>query len=417
VRRLGVVALCVVAVAGCGLAFLATSDPKELVPYGLGGSWLGGVLTGAGPALTPTLFTVLMLTMLLAYAGAVALADGLPVGWVLGVAALLDLAFVLAPPLLSGDVVGYVIYAHLGAAHGIDPYLHGTALTPTDPLHRFVKWRSLPSDYGPPFTLATYALGGVGLTAGIWVLKATAGLCAFGSNLLVRARSGRRGARPLVALALNPLLLVYGIGGAHNDLITMLIVTAGIAAMVSRRAGAGAVAAVAAASVKLSGALMLPFAWAAPGDRRRFVVAAVATGAVVVGISALAFGHGLVGYADALHRLAQRASSESVPGWLGRQLGLFGGSGVTPSSRLAFELLFLAAAGWQLSRAWRGEDWVLCAGWAAVALILTTSWLLPWYIVWLLPFAALAHDNRLHAATVALTGWIVVVHLPQLGLA
>jgi hypothetical protein len=36
----------------------------------------------------------------------------------------------------------------------------------------------------------------------------------------------------------------------------------------------------------------------------------------------------------------------------------------------------------------------------------------PWYILWLLPLAALAGDMRLMAASVALSAWMLVIAVP-----
>ena len=40
-------------------------------------------------------------------------------------------------------------------------------------------------------------------------------------------------------------------------------------------------------------------------------------------------------------------------------------------------------------------DWIDGAGWATVAMLVAASSLLPWYVAWLLPLAALASDRRL----------------------
>ena len=39
-----------------------------------------------------------------------------------------------------------------------------------------------------------------------------------------------------------------------------------------------------------------------------------------------------------------------------------------------------------------------------MGLLLTTGFLVPWYVAWLIPLAALSRDRRLLAATIALTG-------------
>ena len=57
---------------------------------------------------------------------------------------------------------------------------------------------------------------------------------------------------------------------------------------------------------------------------------------------------------------------------------------------------FVGIAGRLLWRVWKGQmDWIDGAGWAMVAMLLASSSLLPWYVAWLLPLAALAHDRRL----------------------
>ncbi len=48
-------------------------------------------------------------------------------------------------------------------------------------------------------------------------------------------------------------------------------------------------------------------------------------------------------------------------------------------------------------------DWITATGWAVVALLVTSTFLLPWYVVWLLPFAALTDSRALRVAALALT--------------
>jgi hypothetical protein len=55
---------------------------------------------------------------------------------------------------------------------------------------------------------------------------------------------------------------------------------------------------------------------------------------------------------------------------------------------------------------------VRAAGWATFAILVASAWLVPWYIVWLLPLAALAGDIRLMAASVALSAWMLVIAVP-----
>jgi hypothetical protein len=61
-----------------------------------------------------------------------------------------------------------------------------------------------------------------------------------------------------------------------------------------------------------------------------------------------------------------------------------------------------------IRRVWRGElDWITAAGWAVVGLLISAGLLMPWYIAWLIPLAALSTDRRL---------WLTAIGLTSLGL-
>ena len=79
-------------------------------------------------------------------------------------------------------------------------------------------------------------------------------------------------------------------------------------------------------------------------------------------------------------------------------------------------LAALAAYGvvvvWLLYRTWRGGDPWRAAAWAAFGLLLATGWLLPWYVIWVLPLAAIARDRTLGACVLALTAFQLVNRIP-----
>ena len=73
---------------------------------------------------------------------------------------------------------------------------------------------------------------------------------------------------------------------------------------------------------------------------------------------------------------------------------------------------FVAVFAWLLRRVWRGQmDWIAAAGWATLAVLLASSSLLPWYVAWMLPLAALGRDRRLVHVSVAMTGIVLTVQL------
>ncbi len=66
--------------------------------------------------------------------------------------------------------------------------------------------------------------------------------------------------------------------------------------------------------------------------------------------------------------------------------------------------------------AWRERDSVTASGWASVALLVTLSWVLPWYVLWALPLAALSSSRRLRTVVLVLGAYLIVAWAPASGL-
>lgn len=331
----------------------------------------------------------------------------------------------MTPVLLSHDVFSYVDYARLGVVHGLDPYVHGPAAAPGDPAFAEVTWPHTTSAYGPLFTLATYPLAWLGVDAAIAVLKAVAALSVLGLAAIVARLAAWRGVDPLRAaafVALNPLVLVHVVGGAHNDGLTMLLAMLGVAAVLSAREAAGGAALLAAIAIKASAAFVAPFALLAAARRglavqgrrggplrpagRLLAGAALALAAVVLAAH-LAFGWEWLNALGLAGENQGHTSHLSVPTTLGRISGL----GPDPL-RIAALILYVAALVYLLVRTWQGHDWVRATAWAAFGLLLATSWLLPWYLIWPLPLVAISRDRPLQLLTLALTAYQLGARIP-----
>lgn len=102
-----------------------------------------------------------------------------------------------------------------------------------------------------------------------------------------------------------------------------------------------------------------------------------------------------------------RTSHMSVPITVARLTGL-DPDGV----RLVALVLFLTLFFQLLVHTWRGYDWVRAAAWTAAGLLLASSWLLPWYLVWLLPLAAIARDRPLQLLALALAAYQLGARIP-----
>lgn len=394
----------------------AASGPSFLVLFGRDAfpGWLAGPLAALDlPSLSQPSFAVLVLVMCAGYAVTLALRRALPARVLLGGVGILHLVFLLGPLLLTTDVFGYIDYARLGVLHDLNPYVQGSGDAPAgDPLRPFVIWHDDPSPYGPLFTVLTYPLALLDFRAASWVAKLAAALASLGSVALVwrcARRMGRDPVFPALLLGLNPVVLIWAVGGAHNDLLLMLLVLVAVERFLALGHATAGGALAAATAVKASAGLVLPFALLGAGRPGR-TLAGAAAGAVAAGLVALVvLGPGvLVEFPGAFALQQGLVSEHSVPTYLGQ---LAGAGGASDAVRAACAVALLAAVAGLLVRTWRGADWLTSAAWATLALLLTTAWLMPWYLVWLLPLAALGRSRALQGAALGLTGFIVVTRL------
>ena len=61
---------------------------------------------------------------------------------------------------------------------------------------------------------------------------------------------------------------------------------------------------------------------------------------------------------------------------------------------------------------WRGADWIAAAGWATFGVLLTSTWLLPWYAGWVVPLAAVEEDQLAWALALAFTAYLLPDGVP-----
>ena len=248
------------------------------------------------------------------------------------------------------------------------------------------------------------------MPAALWVLKGVAAASVLALALLVARIAPARGVDPrrgFVLVALNPLVLVHVVGGAHNDATTMLVALAGCAAVLALRENAGGAAVVAAIGLKMSAAFVAPFALLGSVRRSRFLAGAALSAIAIAAAALAAFGAHALDSVELVGENQGRVSNYSLPNLISELLGV----GIGPIRALAaaaFAVLLIALGRWVL----RGGDWVRATAWAALGLLLATSWLLPWYIIWALPFAALSRDNLLITAVLALTALQLAARIP-----
>jgi hypothetical protein len=410
-------ALGLVAATGVAIAVRISANHFPLVP-GAGRrppDWIAGPLAELGPVpLRGSDFYLLVVAMGLAYLAAVVLRGELRARWIVGTVVLLHVAFLLAPPILSRDVWLYIDVARLAAVHGIDPYIHGPAAAPHDPAFVHTSWRYSVSAYGPLFTVATYPLAGLSLAAALWSFKALAAIgslvCA-GLVWVIARRCGREPASAVAVYGLNPLLLVWTVGGAHNDILMLALLLAGIWLVLTAREALGGLAVVAGAAVKATAGVALPFLLLGARRRGRLLAGVCGAAAAIYALGAFAIPGSPFDFIHALARQGELSTYHSVPRTVA---GLFGLSSVTAGVRTAAQVAAVVALVVIVARVWRGADWIAGCGWGMFVLAVTATHFLPWYAVWPLAFAAVARGKRLLLATLALQGFFLVIHMSDL---
>lgn len=177
-------------------------------------------------------------------------------------------------PLASSDLYSYAAQAQL-ARHGLDPYTTTPADLPAVDLGKFLdnvawKWVDTPSPYGPLWVaVSKWVVTITGNHALISVLLLRllpfAAIVLTARLLPVLARRYSRRADLALWLAIgNPLILVHGVGGGHNDAVMVALIVAGLVVVTRPNANwhhllAGAGLMTLAAAVKSPGLVALAF--------------------------------------------------------------------------------------------------------------------------------------------------------------
>ncbi len=393
---------------------IAAANTETLLPLSIRPAppSLAGAFASAGVNLHAGGAIAVLGLMTICYVIVAVLAGELSTRAVLMAIAALNAVVLLAPPLVSMDIFSYQEYARMGALFGINPYLSGPhALGIGDPVFPYIgaKWFSIPSAYGPAFTTFSYLLAPLAVGASVLVYKSIATVSSLGIVALVYNAARLRGVNPVkaaVLVGLNPLLVIYGVGGGHNDLLMLLAMVAAVYAILRSRERLGGGLAVLAIGIKLTAGIMLPFAIAAGGPLRRrgrrdLLIGAGAVFAVLGSLTVALFGPGVVNLLSTIQRSQSEGDWHSLPGVLATRLGM-----VTTGHVVGYVLAaaFAVAFVWLVHRVWRGQmDWIDGAGWATAAMLVAASSLLPWYVAWLLPFAALSSDRRLFRTALVIT--------------
>jgi hypothetical protein len=337
----------------------------------------------------------------------------------------------IAPPMFSRDVYSYLAQGAMVSA-GLDVYQHGPA-TLGGPLAAEVPaiWQHTTTPYGPVFLMLATAVAtvtGTQLALGVLGLRVIAALGVVLLAAVLPSLARRCGVNPAAAVwlgALNPLVLIHLVGGAHNDALMVGLLGAGLAAAMARRPALGTALLTLAALVKAPAAVALLFVaplWAGqltgPWKTVRATIgtAAVAAGTTVSVTAAAGTGYGWITTLDTPVSTANWSVSSAL-GRATRALLELIGADVAPHAVSFWRWAGLAvalAAGLLL---WLRRDElgpVYALGLGLGALVLFGPAIRPWYLLWgLVPIAAAAADGPVRRFAALACAVLALIILPD----
>jgi hypothetical protein len=466
--RIGALALLVIVALSAVVVVMAADRPSILSPTthtSFFPGWMAGPLGGLWPGLTRNsntlkyLFSGAVVAMYAAYLAGLVYVPRLRARWVIGAIVAVHAIFFLAPPLALTDIFNYINYGRMEVVHNLNPYTSIPIVEPhSDPSYALSNWHQLLSPYGPLFTILTFAVVPIGVIASFWVLKGLLAVTSLATIFLVWRCAELLGRDPVAAIVLvglNPIVLVWGLGGDHNDFLMVLMIVLGFYLMLragaagpsgasatgasateaaradpAPRAGPGprarawlltlspwdvgaGVAFITASAIKASAAVLIPVVLAALLRTPRRLIAALlgmAGACLIAGaISLIAFGL----HIPDLSTQSRLVTAESVPNLLGLALG---SGGETQSLHVALSVLLGASVLLCCLQAFRRRSAITASGWANVVLLVTLSWVLPWYVLWVLPLAALSSSRRLRGAALLVGAYLIIAWAPASGL-
>ncbi|HWD95091.1 MAG TPA: polyprenol phosphomannose-dependent alpha 1,6 mannosyltransferase MptB [Acidimicrobiales bacterium] len=398
--------------------------------YNLNGTWFFGEpsLSAAGtPSLTKYILSVvlvyggllLLMRVWLRLAEVMKLHMGAPMRRLWPIFGLWSIPMIVAPPLFSRDVFSYAAQGEMTAAH-ISPYLYGPFTlgqgsnpwtAPVDPL-----WGNTPAPYGPFFLFIDSTIDRITghhqlwTVVGLRILEVIAVIMiGYGVTMLARGL-GRDPGEAFVLAAMNPLVLLTLIGGAHNDAIMTGFLVIGLALAVQRHPVWALFFVSLATAIKAPAAIGLAFVawnWVGPHVRfkeriRPFAIGGVVA-AAVLGVTTWIAGFGFGWVNNLMSEGTVRSWAAPATGTGMALTNLFHAVGlhsislgsVLSVTRFLGVVIAVAFTLWLL---WHSAErgWVRSLGLALLLFVILGPVVQPWYLAWGLVIFAASYKGREH---------------------
>ena len=312
--------------------------------------------------------------------------------------------FVLAVdnwPRNSTDVWSYATYGRMTAEYGASPYLHTPSDFPNDPVARRVKpiWQHTESVYGPLWngiSAGVVSVTGTDMRQTRIAFQSLAALSVFMAVLLIARRT--RDPAAVALIGLNPVIVYAVVNGGHNDALVGLALLAGVLLASRDRFALAGLAIAVAALVKIVALLGLAalavWLWRKRGLRPAAITTGIAGGGAVVGYACTGWLDGVAPLREARLHISHNsiwllADSEGRTNLFG--LGRFYrfSTDYLDSAATLSTVVVVVLAAVLVWGPLRDHAPTLVVASALVAYLLAATYILPWYVAWVLPLLAL----------------------------
>ncbi len=419
--RLGRLALLGLAIEAVYLICFVRSFP--LARYGLIPRLDLGKLTGHEPLVTASVvLAVLFMLYALAY-GVVQKERGSAAA---ALVFLYTIAFgvtlIFVYPIGGLDIFDYIFYGREMVAYHANPYLAAPWQFASDSLYTYVAWTWLPFTYGPIWALVSCSLNRIAqadVLLNLYLFKALAVVAYLAASILVyavlRRHAPQRANAGMLLVAWNPLVVLESAVNGHNDALVVFFVVLGVWAF-ARGQRASAVGGLAASiltkfvTAPLT-AIWLVAGWKAEKSARSRLIFIVTCAVLLLVLGIATFGP----FVDELSQARtvvlapvqrQDLFTSSLPallvygtrGWLGKERA----EKIARGAAAVVLLLCTAYQAWKTGSRWQdvaaGSYNVLLA-----YLLVACLWFQPWYVMWIVPLAAMLPSRRAANTTIIFT--------------
>ncbi|NOK59189.1 MAG: hypothetical protein GFH27_549283n350 [Chloroflexi bacterium AL-W] len=322
-----------------------------------------------------------------------------------------------AYPLLSDDAIAYLVHGRLAWIYQVNPYLsESRELLTNDSWHILLgPLQSLSSAYGPLWfylSIPPVTMAGSSLPIALIVLKGVNLLLLITCGVIIyhllseRSIPQRRGA--VLALFWNPLVWLEVIWTGHNDIAMLVWILLALLAFQRNRYVFAVCLLMAAVATKYVPLIIVSLVCAAIVRQQRLssqdiwwtVIKSICGSILVMAIAFLPimWGNGttifagLIGHATKINPSIGALVQEYGPAFVGHTI-----------AQLIMPMLLIVLVLWQTWRVWHGAALpeamlIVLLGYVFVI----SSWLMPWYGVWLIVLAVVV-QSWLHHAVLSVT--------------